>query len=194
MSAKAHVEHLVGFVENDGFDPREYEGTTLEVIAEAAGGTDDDVDAALEVVAFGARIHAADTRRHACAGLGVEPRQLAMNLLGELARRADDQCARRAGLFETLRFTEEARGECEAECDGLARASLRGHEQVALGFGFENRGLNWGRLGVGLGDERATEGRMGSGKRQPARTLVGSPSGRKHCRMLSQGDAGKWPC
>jgi hypothetical protein len=54
--------------------------------------------------------------------------------------------------------------------------------------------LNRGRFGVGLGDKRAAEGGMGSRKRQPARTLVGSPSGRKHCRMLSHGDAGKWPC
>ena len=107
------------------------------------------------------------------AGLGVEPRQLAVDLQRELARRRDDQRARRAGLLEPLGFAEQARRERETERDGLARAGLRGDEEVAIGLGLEDGGLDRGGLGVAARGEGAAEGGMGSGERQGRATLVG---------------------
>ena len=47
---EAHVEHFVGFVEDDVFDVVELEGAASKVVEDAARGADNDVDAALEGV------------------------------------------------------------------------------------------------------------------------------------------------
>ncbi len=41
--AEAHVEHLVGFVEDDRLEAGEAERAAFEVVAQAARGADDDV-------------------------------------------------------------------------------------------------------------------------------------------------------
>jgi hypothetical protein len=46
IGAEADVEHAIGFVEDDERQPREIDGTAGEVVEDAAGRADDDVDAA----------------------------------------------------------------------------------------------------------------------------------------------------
>ena len=58
--AKAEVEHLVGFVENDGRELFRVQSATLDVIAQAAGRADDDMSALRELAALESRVHAAD--------------------------------------------------------------------------------------------------------------------------------------
>ena len=43
--AKAHVEHLVGFVEHDGFQRRNIQRPAFQMIAQASGRADDDMHA-----------------------------------------------------------------------------------------------------------------------------------------------------
>ena len=45
---EAHVGHLVGFVDHDGGDVTQVEGTHLEEVLQAAGAGDDDFDALVE--------------------------------------------------------------------------------------------------------------------------------------------------
>jgi hypothetical protein len=89
-----------------------------------------------------------------------------MDLLGELAGRADDERTRCAGLVEPLGLAEEARREREAERDGLAGAGLGRDEEIAVWLGLENSGLNRGRFVIGARREGSTERGMGGGKRQ----------------------------
>src|SRR3546814_3169270 len=56
---EAHVEHAVGFVEHQHFDRVELGAAALEVVDQAAGGGDEDVDAAAQVVDL--RAHAGAT-------------------------------------------------------------------------------------------------------------------------------------
>jgi len=89
-----------------------------------------------------------------------------MDLLRELARRADDQGARRAGLVEPLGLAEQARREGESKRDGLAGTGLGRDKEVAIWLGRENSGLNRRRFGIGARGEGSTERGMGSGERQ----------------------------
>lgn len=90
-----------------------------------------------------------------------------MDLERELASRRDDERARRTGGSDPVAFTEEARGEREPECDGLARARLRGDEEVAIGRAFgEHRGLDRRWIDITPGGEGAPESGMGGRERQ----------------------------
>ena len=160
--AEAHVEHLVGLVEHDGGEAIEDEGAALEVVAQAAGRADDDVDAGGEGVALAPGVHAADAGGDPRAGLGVEPGELAVDLQGELAGRGDDQGARGAGRSEPGGVAEQRRGEREAEGDGLARAGLRRDQEVALqDVGREDRGLDGGGRDEAARGEGPGEARVG---------------------------------
>ena len=100
------------------------------MVAEAAGGADDDVATAGERLGFAAGVHAADAGEDAAAGLLVEPGEFGVDLDGELAGGGDHQRERQAGAAEALFVAEERGGECEAVGDGLAGAGLGGDEQI----------------------------------------------------------------
>jgi hypothetical protein len=53
--AKAEVEHLVGLVQDHGGDERRVERGAFEMVAQPARGADDDMRAAFQRPAFGAR-------------------------------------------------------------------------------------------------------------------------------------------
>ena len=76
------------------------------------------------------------------AGLGVEPAQLALHLQGEFARRRDRQGERSLG-GHALVVAQQDVGQREAEGDGLARAGLRRHDEIAPeSLGGEDGGLH----------------------------------------------------
>jgi hypothetical protein len=58
--AEAEVEHLVRLVEHHGFEERQVEPTTLQMVAQAAGCPHDDVGPLGELALFAPRVHAAD--------------------------------------------------------------------------------------------------------------------------------------
>ena len=58
--AKAHIEHFIGFVEHGDAQRAEVERPAFEMVAQAAGGADDDLHTLTQGAAFLARVHAAD--------------------------------------------------------------------------------------------------------------------------------------
>ena len=145
---KAHVKHAVSFVEDQHFDVRELDLAPIQVIKQTAGGGDDDVALALELLDLG---------EHRCAANeagGVEPAQgLAvslhrlLDLLREFARRGQHQNARATALRRATIDDAVQRG--QGEGGGLAAAGMAGYEQVVSGDGSGN-GLNLHRGGDGI--------------------------------------------
>jgi hypothetical protein len=94
---EAHVEHAVGFVEHQHLDVLEHGLAGTEVVDQAAGGGDEDVQRAAQGLQLGRVGHAADDGGHAQArhvaavvhgGLG--------HLHGQFTRRAQHQHTRAA--------------------------------------------------------------------------------------------------
>jgi hypothetical protein len=123
--AEAHVEHLVGLVEHDRGQLAEHQHAAIEMIAQPARRTDDDVHALAQRMRFAPRIHAADARRDASAGIGVQPGQLALDLERELAGRRHDQGARGGRRREPRLVAEQSGREREPERNGFSGAGLR---------------------------------------------------------------------
>ena len=127
-------------------------------------------------------IEPADARGDPRAGVGVQPQELAVHLLGELAGRRDHERERRPGLAEPLRVSEQRLRDPDPERDRLAGARLRRHEQItALCLGRDHRRLDRRRRGVAAPSERSLEtGRncrerheQPPGATRKGRTLVG---------------------
>ena len=110
--------------------PRQVERAAFEVIAQTARRADDDMRAMRQAATFLRGIHAADARRDARARLGIEPGEFAADLQRQFARRRDDQRERQAGGRQ-LPVDHQFVGEGEPERDGLARAGLRGDDEIA---------------------------------------------------------------
>ena len=163
--AEAEVEHLVGFVEHDGGEAAQIQPAAFDVIAQAAGGADDDVRARLELAGLGARIHAADARDDTRARLLVEPGELAADLQRQFASRRDDEGERHGGPLHALRFAQQRAAQSKPEGDRLARAGLGRDEQIAPARIFFQHGrLHGGRDGIAARCEGARERRMGGRK------------------------------
>jgi hypothetical protein len=139
---EAHVEHLVGLVEDEEFDMGEVEGAAAQVVEDAAGGADHDVDASAQAPELLAHRGSAVDGRHARVGARAQRDELGRHLQGELARGHEDDGADMAD-----RGREEL-GEGNAEGGGLARAGSGAGDEVGSG-GEEARdseGLYGGRL------------------------------------------------
>ncbi len=157
LLAKAHVEHLVGLVEHDDAKRGQVERAALQMIAKPARRADDDMRAALQRAALLHRVHAADAGDDAGAGGGVEPLQLLADLDRKLAGRRDHQAERLARPGRAVAFQQLA-GDGEAEGDGLARAGLRGNDQVAaIGLVLDDRRLDRGQRVIAARGQRFRE-------------------------------------
>ncbi len=160
--AEAEIEHLVGLVEHDGPESRDIETVALDMIAQAAGRADDEMGALVEQGGLAARIHAADAGDDAGIGVLVEPGEFALNLQGQFARRRDDQGERLAGSRKHLGFAQQRARDGEPIGDGLARAGLRGDEQVAArGVLLQHGVLHRRRIGIIAFGQRTRERRAG---------------------------------
>ena len=155
---EAHVEHFVGFVENQQPQGRQLQRAAANVIERAPGRGDDDAGAVLERSDLLLHRRAAVDGGHADA----EPLRVLVNRFGhlhrELARRheheAADVATRRrvsAVLGETLQHRQRERG-------GLAGARRRLREEIAFRDEQWNRfALNGRRLFVAQRGHRARE-------------------------------------
>ncbi|CUS45248.1 hypothetical protein MGWOODY_Smn1605 [hydrothermal vent metagenome] len=158
--AEAHVEHLVGLVEDDCLERAEIERAALDMVAQAARRADDDMRAARQGAAFARRVHAADTGGDARAGLFIQPAELAADLERKLTGRRDGEGERRAGRRQRAFLAEKLRRDGEAEGDRLAGTGLcRDDHVAALGLRLDHRGLDWSGRGVATGGERFGEKR-----------------------------------
>src|SRR5262249_14613030 len=88
---EAHVEHLVALVEDDDRERAQVERAAAEVVQHAAGRSDDDLRAGLELIDLTADRLAAVDGRDVDPAIAAELAQLAGDLQAELARRDQDQ-------------------------------------------------------------------------------------------------------
>ena len=93
---EAEVEHVVGFVEHHGRGLVEAQGTRRHVVEQAARRCDDNVHAAGKAADLRHRAGAADDDGRRMANLLAVGSDALGDLLGELARRCENECA--AGL------------------------------------------------------------------------------------------------
>ena len=144
---KAHVEHPIGFVEDQVFQAGQLGVRRAEMIEQPARRGDDDVDAAAERVLLRAHAHAAEDRGAGDRRVHGEVVEVFENLRRQLARGREDQRARRAR--PRARLLHQAVENRQQERGGLAAARHGAGQQVAA---FERR-----RNGVGLNGRRPGE-------------------------------------
>ena len=154
---KAHVEHAVGFVDDEIFHAHQQQLAAIELVEQAARRGDQDVDAALQQAFLFLEAHAADQQRHGQLQVFAILLEALGNLCGEFARRAENETARHAGTGAAFRQAVDHR---QHESGRLAGAGLGDAGDVAAtenmrdGFGL-NRGRDLvARLVQGLEDVR----------------------------------------
>ncbi len=143
---EAHVEHAVGFVDDQELDAGEQQPSALEVIEQATRRRDQHVDAAHELHVLIVERDAADDQRDVELLLGAVFDEAFFDLRCEFARRFEDERARHprpraAGLQHGQHRQREG--------GGLAGAGLRNAEHVAARKDVGDRlFLDGGRGGV----------------------------------------------
>ena len=122
---EAHVEHAVGFVEDQRVQAVEYQRTLAQVLLDTPRGADDDVGAVLQGSDLRAEGHAAAQGQDldVVFGTGQAPDFLG-HLVGQLAGRADHQ-----GLAAEVARVDRVQ-QADAEGRGLAAAGLGLGDQV----------------------------------------------------------------
>ena len=133
---EAHVEHAVGFVDDQKLDAGEQEPAALEMVEQAAGRRDQHVDAARELGVLVVERNAADDERDVELVVGAVFGEAFLDLRRELARRLEDERARHAGAGAALFQHGQHR---QREGRRLAGAGLRDAEHVAPGEHVRDR-------------------------------------------------------
>ena len=122
---ESHVEHFVGFVENDSLYARKHDGTALDVVNQAAWSGDHDVCLALEGAELYGDVLSAVNRNH------MHLRHFGGILLdgfGYLDRKFAGRREHEHRGFVTVKV--EPRKQRKRECGGLAGTGLGRAEQV----------------------------------------------------------------
>ena len=164
LFAKAHVEHLVCFIEHNRLEPRQVESTAFKVVAEPPRGADDYACSCAQRLAFLRRVHPAHARRDAAPGLCVKPRQFAADLQCQFAGRCHDQRKGRGRRQDPAVFAKQFLGHGKAKGDRLARTGLGGDDQITASrlrlqdFGLHGRRRRIATFGKG-GLEAVGKGR-----------------------------------
>ena len=171
--AKAEIEHLVGLVQHNGFQLGDVEALAADVIAQPSRRADHDMRAGLEFALLALRVHAADAGYDTSAGIGIKPFQFAMDLQRQFSGRRDDQCEWRTCSRQALSIAHHVVGDREPVGDGLARAGLRRHQEIAAdGIAGEHCRLDGCRIVIiALGQGAGERGTCGQGFH--VETLVG---------------------
>ncbi len=128
VGQEAHIAHAVGLVQHQHLDAREVNVSLTVQVKQAPRAGDDDLDAALQGLDLRVFAHPAVDGNG--AGFGARPQRRAdvVNLLGQLARGRDDQCA---DLAQVPAREPLENGQDEGR--RLAGAGLRDAEDVASG-------------------------------------------------------------
>lgn len=143
---EAHVEHAVGFVENEALDAVQIEFALAEEIQQAAGAGDGDFRALADAVDLRLLAHAAVDGDVAEARVFAQFGQHVLRLFGQFARGADDQ---RAQLV--ARAGHQAVEEGQDERGGLAGSGLgQAHHVAPRENGRNGLLLDRGRGGIAL--------------------------------------------
>ena len=182
---EAHVEHLVGLVEDDDLDAVEAQAAALEVVDRPARRRDDDVDAAPQPAQLLADRLAAVDRQDP----GTELAAVLVECLGDLHRQlaGRDEDERRRAAFAGLADGDALEGR-QREGGGLAGPGRCLGEEVAAG---EQRrdglALDRRRLLVAEGGDRRQQARVELEGREAVGAGVGGLSGgrRRRARAVS---------
>ncbi len=134
VGEEAHVEHPVGLVDDEDLQPVELRVAETEVVEEAAGSRDDDVDPGAEGVLLRPHADAAEDGGARERRVDGELPRVLVDLGGQLARRRDDQDAR-----EPARLPDETVEDREDEGGRLAASRHRAGEEVLAGEGGGDR-------------------------------------------------------
>ena len=125
---EAHVEHAVGFVDDQKLDAGHQQPAALVMVEQAARRRDQHVDAARQLGVLVVERDAADDERDVELVVGAVFDEAFLHLRGEFARRLEDQRARHARAGAALFQHGDHR---QHEGGGLAGAGLRDAEHVA---------------------------------------------------------------
>ena len=149
---EAHIQHAVGFIDDQQFDAGEEETAALGMVEQPAGSCDQNVDAARQFGILIAKRYAADQKRDVEFLAGAVFVETLLHLRRELARRLQDQGARHSGAGAALFQHGEHR---QNKSSGLASTGLGDAENVPAGQNVGDRlFLNGGRDGVTGGRDR----------------------------------------
>ena len=88
---KAEVQHLICLVQHHSLHARQIQAVTLDMVAQTAGGPDDDMRTTIQRALFGTVIHPTDAGGDLGPGRGIKPFQLACDLLGQFAGGGDNE-------------------------------------------------------------------------------------------------------
>ena len=95
---KAHVKHAVRFVHDQDLDPGEHQLATFEMVEQAAGCRDQDINAAVELLVLVFEGDAADQQGHREFVVLAVALETFGHLGGKFARRLEDQRPRHARI------------------------------------------------------------------------------------------------
>ena len=146
---EAHVEHAVGLVDDEDLHAHQHDAPALEMIEQAPGRGDQDVDAAVELLDLVVHRHAADEQREVELVIDAVFLEALRHLGGKFARRRQDEGARHAGSSASRLQPAYHR---QHEGSGFTGSRLRDAEHIAARHGDGNGGgLDWGRRRIACG-------------------------------------------
>ena len=125
---ETHVEHAVGFVDDQKLDVAEQQPPALEMVEQAAGRGDQHIDAAHQLLVLVVERDAADDQRDVELVIDAVAYEALLDLRRELAGRLEDQGARHARAGAAVFQHGQHR---QRERRGLAGAGLGDAEHVA---------------------------------------------------------------
>ena len=109
---EAHVEHAIGFVDDEDLDRVQEQAAPFGEIEQAAGSGDDHADAPRDLGLLIAERHAADQQRKVQLMVDAVFAERLFDLGGELARRLQNEGARHAGAgAAALQHRQHRQGE-----------------------------------------------------------------------------------
>ena len=127
---EAHVEHPIGFVEDEHLDLVELDRALLHVVEQTPGGSDDDLHAAAQGRELGPNADATVDQGRANGQVAAVGPNALVDLRGELTRRHEDQRADGRSTALVPRFRHQPLQERQGEAGGLAGTGLRAGENV----------------------------------------------------------------
>ena len=143
---EAHVEHAVGLVDHQHVDAGEQQLAALEMVEQAARRGDDHIGAAVDLGGLSLEGHTADEEGDGEVVLLAQRLEGLAHLVGQFARRFEDEGARHARPGAAL-FEQRQHGQHEGR--GLARAGLGEAQHVPALEGVGN-GLRLDGRGRGV--------------------------------------------
>ena len=148
---KTHVQHAIGFVEHEKFEPGKIGRALLHQIDQPARCRDDQIDPGTQRLDLRAFAHSAENRGHAQRKMFRVGAHVLLDLHDELTRRRHHQRARAVCRWSSycMRAARELRQNRQNKSGGFSRAGLRDADDIVPRENErDGRDLDRSRLGV----------------------------------------------